>query len=93
MVIGVWESKPQIIKWEMLRFFRDKFKENVMRRPKLVCYGLKKLTQQDAEGLITGFSAQEVKRAVFYCGADKEPGPDGFNFRFIRTCSRMISWI
>ena len=62
MVNGVWESKPQIIKREVLRYFRDKFKENMMRRPKLLCYGLKKLTQQDTEGLITGFSAQEVMR-------------------------------
>jgi len=28
---------------------------------------------------------EEIKQAVWECGSDKSPGPDGFNFRFIKT--------
>ncbi|KAJ0576605.1 putative RNA-directed DNA polymerase [Helianthus annuus] len=30
------------------------------------------------------FSKQEIKEAVFDCGSNKAPGPDGFNFRFVK---------
>ncbi|XP_022030239.1 uncharacterized protein LOC110931140 [Helianthus annuus] len=64
---------------------KDNFKENMSRRPKLICYGLKKLTAHEADNIVSVFLTQEVKRALFDCGADKAPGPDGFNFRFIRS--------
>ncbi|XP_022014567.1 uncharacterized protein LOC110914058 [Helianthus annuus] len=83
-VNGRWETNPIIIKREVMGFFRYKFKESLCNRPKLVCYGLSTLNLVDAEGLVAEFSEQEIKRAVFDCGADKAPGPDGFNFRFIR---------
>ncbi|XP_021990884.1 uncharacterized protein LOC110887615 [Helianthus annuus] len=85
MVNGVWESKPEIVKREVLRFFRDKFKESMKSRPKLVCYGLKKVSQNDADSMLLEFSVQEVKEAVFDCGADKALSLDGFNYRFIKT--------
>ncbi|XP_076936463.1 uncharacterized protein LOC143603585 [Bidens hawaiensis] len=85
MVRGIWESKSNIIKREVLHFFSTKFKENSARRPKLLVYGLKRLQAEEAADLIKMFSVQEIKIAVFDCGADKAPGPDGFNFRFLRT--------
>ncbi|KHN27108.1 Transposon TX1 putative 149 kDa protein, partial [Glycine soja] len=36
------------------------------------------------EELIAPFSDQEIKEAVWSCGGDKCPGPDGFNFNFIK---------
>ncbi|GJX13973.1 hypothetical protein Tco_0205731, partial [Tanacetum coccineum] len=36
---------------------------------------------QDLERLVT---YEEVKRAVWDCGTDKSPGPDGFSFEFYR---------
>ncbi|KAL9999607.1 putative RNA-directed DNA polymerase [Helianthus debilis subsp. tardiflorus] len=83
-VNGAWETNPVVIKREVMRFFLDKFKENMVVRPRLVCYGIATLNQVDADLLVGEFSGQEIKRDVFDCGADKAPGPDGFNFRFIR---------
>ncbi|KAJ0440819.1 putative RNA-directed DNA polymerase [Helianthus annuus] len=34
--------------------------------------------------LVEPFSGAEIKEAVFECGADRAPGPDGMNFWFIR---------
>ncbi|XP_021996297.1 uncharacterized protein LOC110893498 [Helianthus annuus] len=85
LVRGVWVSKPEIVKTVVLRFFRSKFSENVVVRPKFICDGLKKIDNLEAERLIQQFTVPEIKDAMFGCGADKAPGPDGFNFRFIRS--------
>ena len=34
--------------------------------------------------MIAPFSDHEIKEAVWSCGGDKCPGPDGFNFNFIK---------
>ncbi|KAJ0797670.1 putative RNA-directed DNA polymerase [Helianthus annuus] len=85
MVNGVWETRPNFIKKEVLSFFRSsKFSEDLVDRPNLICYGLKFLGAEDAGFLIRPFSQEEIKDAAFGCGSDKAPGPDGFNFRFIK---------
>ena len=83
-VRGERVSKPSLIKREVLRFFRDRFKEDFKIRPGIVCSGLKRISEQDGLFLIEPFSKQEIKVAVFDCGSNKAPGPDGFNFRFVK---------
>jgi len=34
--------------------------------------------------LINVFDENEIKEAVWECGSNKSPGPDGFNFSFIK---------
>jgi len=36
--------------------------------------------------MVTSFTEEEVKGAVWQCEGSKSPGPDGFNFTFIRNC-------
>ena len=83
-VNGQWVTNPKEIKREVLRFFSRKFVEDMHDRPKLNCFGLKKLSVAEADLLISPFVEKEIKEAVFSCGGDKAPGPDGFNFRFIK---------
>ncbi|XP_021975246.1 uncharacterized protein LOC110870367 [Helianthus annuus] len=73
MIDGVWETRPSFI-----RFFRNKFSEDLIERSFLQCYGLKVLDAEDAGLLIWPFSEEEIKVAAFNCGSDKAPGPDGF---------------
>ncbi|KAJ0536200.1 putative RNA-directed DNA polymerase [Helianthus annuus] len=84
MIDGVWTTKPVLIKKEIMRFYRNAFKEKIKDRPKLICHNLKRLAIEEAASLVLPFSGEEIKSAVFECGADKAPGPDGFNFRFIK---------
>ncbi|XP_076930153.1 uncharacterized protein LOC143594820 [Bidens hawaiensis] len=51
---------------------------------KIECYGIKWLTEEDSQELVVQFSEKEIKEAVFDCGCDKAPGPNGFNFRFVK---------
>ncbi|KAJ0683719.1 putative RNA-directed DNA polymerase [Helianthus annuus] len=84
LICGDWVTKPALVKKEVLRFFRSHFKEQVPVWPTLVCDGLKKIKEQDGIELVATFSKQEIKDAVFGCGSNKAPGPDGFNFRFVK---------
>ena len=36
------------------------------------------------------FEEEEVRDAVWNCGIDKSPGPDGFNGLFYRTCWAVV---
>ncbi|XP_022041656.2 uncharacterized protein LOC110944302 [Helianthus annuus] len=83
-VNGVWISKPSFVKREVFSFFRNKFIEEMEERPYLECFDLKMLSDAEAESLVIPFSDKEIKEALFDCGSDKAPGPDGFNFRFIK---------
>jgi hypothetical protein len=49
-----------------------------------VCSELKRLSTTESEGLVMPFTMLEVKSAVWECGDDKAPGPDGYNFRFFK---------
>ncbi|KAI3824227.1 hypothetical protein L1987_05677 [Smallanthus sonchifolius] len=81
---GRWIAKPSLTKKEVFSFFRNKFLEDCEVRPFLECDNLKKISAAEAEGLEARFSKEEVKAAVFECGDDRAPGPDGFNFRFFK---------
>ena len=46
----------------------------------------KRISDEDNIWLVGRISEEEVKEAVWSCGSDKSPGPDGFNFGFIKLC-------
>nr|XP_043619830.1 uncharacterized protein LOC122591636 [Erigeron canadensis] len=79
-----WIDDPQEIKKEAAAYFSKKFREPLVKRPKLVCGDIKKLSNQEARDLIAPFKMEEIKRAVWDCGSNKALGPDGFYFAFIK---------
>ncbi|KAJ0754284.1 putative RNA-directed DNA polymerase [Helianthus annuus] len=83
-VDGNWVSKPSLVKKEVFKFFRAKFVEECEVRPRLQCAGINKLSDAEASNLESRFSKEEIKAAVFECGDDRAPGPDGVNFRFVK---------
>ncbi|KAI3794371.1 hypothetical protein L1987_37001 [Smallanthus sonchifolius] len=84
LIDGEWCSKPSKIKKEVFGFFRDKFKERIGSRPALFCDNFKKLSESSIDLLVSEFSKEEIKSAVFECGDERAPGPDGLNFKFIK---------
>lgn len=81
---GVWISNPDRIKDEVRSFFKKKFKEEHPIRPKLRSGLFKRLSAEQREILEVTFEFEEVKVAVWICGNNKAPGPDGFSFEFIK---------
>ncbi|GJS61786.1 RNA-directed DNA polymerase, eukaryota, reverse transcriptase zinc-binding domain protein [Tanacetum coccineum] len=43
------------------------------------------ISTDQSEFLERNFSRDEIKKAVWECGGDRAPGPDGFTFKFITT--------
>ncbi|KAJ0780408.1 putative RNA-directed DNA polymerase [Helianthus annuus] len=83
-VNGLWVSKPTLVKKEIYRFFKKKFEEDWVDRPRLVCADIKRISEVDADFLDARFSKEEIKRAIFDCGDDRAPGPDDISFRLIK---------
>nr|XP_043619855.1 uncharacterized protein LOC122591669 [Erigeron canadensis] len=81
---GHWFVDPPSIRQDALEFFTEKFTEPMQVRPQIVCQGLKTLSPVDANLLTAQFTLAEITKAVWDCGSDKAPGPDGFNFGFIK---------
>ncbi|XP_057452145.1 uncharacterized protein LOC130743952 [Lotus japonicus] len=45
---------------------------------------------RDNADLVAPFDKEEVRSAVWECGGDKSPGPDGFNFKFIHKFWQVV---
>lgn len=84
MIQGQWSTDPSAIKHFVAEFFRKKFDNQVDSKPPFTIPGIKKLTTDQAKELIVPFSMDEIKMAVWDCEGNKAPGPDGFNFCFIK---------
>jgi len=50
----------------------------------------KSIDQQQNQLLVGCFSEEEIKRAVWECGNEKSPGPDGLNFKFIKQFWQLL---
>ena len=84
LVDGVWKDEPAAVKEEVKRFFSRRFQEADYDRPKLDGIIFKTITSQQNDLLTERFQEEEIKRAVWSCGSDKSPGPDGLNLKFIK---------
>ena len=51
---------------------------------------LPSLGQSEKEALVARFSDAEITSAVWDCGGDKSPGPDGLNFNFIKQFWKIL---
>nr|KAJ0209879.1 hypothetical protein LSAT_V11C400177980 [Lactuca sativa] len=62
---------------------RSKFLKKWSPRPKLISNKLTTLNLNAKSQLEIPFTNKEIKCAIWACGNEKAPGPDGFTFRFI----------
>nr|CCA65974.1 hypothetical protein [Beta vulgaris subsp. vulgaris] len=83
-------EKPNQIKEEAVTFFKEIFTEEFTERPTLEGLQFNQLSQNQADSLIQPFSDEEIDYAVNSCASDKAPGPDGFNFKFIKNAWETI---
>ena len=78
------------MKEEIFRFFQQRYQEPELIRPKLNGVSFNSIDQQQNQMLVGCFSEDEIKRAVWECGNDKSPGPDGLNFKFIKQFWHLL---
>nr|GEV45261.1 nucleotide-binding alpha-beta plait domain-containing protein [Tanacetum cinerariifolium] len=82
MIDGVWNEKPIDVKREFLLHFRNMFDKPAEHRA-IIDFPFPRVLKIDQqEDLDRDVTREEIKRAVWDCGTDKSPGPDGFTFEF-----------
>ncbi|GJS35609.1 transposon TX1 uncharacterized [Tanacetum coccineum] len=84
-VNGIWLDDPDEIKREAADYFSSRFKEPLSSRPAFNSSSFRKLSDRYACFLESSITVFEIKEAVWGCAGSKDPGPDGFNFNFIKA--------
>ncbi|GJV89371.1 hypothetical protein Tco_1533309 [Tanacetum coccineum] len=84
MIDGSWCENPKNIKEEIFGYYKSIFTEGDKTRPYFKCERVAKLSEGDVETLEMAIEEKEIRDAVWGCGCDKAPGPDGFNFKYIK---------
>ncbi|GJZ62655.1 RNA-directed DNA polymerase, eukaryota, partial [Tanacetum coccineum] len=84
MVDGVWKDQPNDVKREFLNHFQERFDKPVERRVTIDMSYPRSISGEQRDELEREVTIEEIKTAVWNCGTDKSPGPDGFTFDFYR---------
>ncbi|GKV01045.1 hypothetical protein SLEP1_g13643 [Rubroshorea leprosula] len=87
---GEWIEDVGEVKELARNYFKGKFEEEKWSRPTLGDLQFKKISEADNKFLISKFSSEEIDEAVWGCNGTKSPGPDGFNFNFIKKVWPVI---
>jgi hypothetical protein len=83
-------EKPSEVSGEIVAFFRNHFAEPSWRRPQLDGVEFPSLSPIQLEGLVKPFSVEEVIGVVEDADGNKSPGPDGFNFAFLKGVWEVV---
>lgn len=88
---GEWTEDVNVVKSGVRDHFQNQFSgqrgHRPVMRPELFS---KKVSEDDNSMLIEPFTEIEVLEAINSCESSRSPGPDGFNFKFIKTCWEVI---
>ncbi|GKD18974.1 transposon TX1 uncharacterized [Tanacetum coccineum] len=84
-VNGIWCDSPDEIKHAALVHFSARFKESSLSRPTFNSSLFKRLSVCDACFLESSISLDKTKEAVWGCAGSKALGPDGLNFKFLKS--------
>ncbi|GJX89318.1 RNA-directed DNA polymerase, eukaryota [Tanacetum coccineum] len=91
LIEGDWIDKPYKVKNEFLNHFFNRFARSTGPNIVLESNMFKQLSSEQIADLECDVTYDEIKRAVWDCGTNKSPGPDGFTFDFIRTYWKIIN--
>ncbi|GJW17430.1 RNA-directed DNA polymerase, eukaryota, reverse transcriptase zinc-binding domain protein [Tanacetum coccineum] len=81
---GMWVDAPNAVKMEFFEHFKVRFGKPSNCGIKLERDFPNRISSDQNEFLESEVTNKEIKEAVWDCGIDKTPGPDGFTFGFFR---------
>ncbi|GKC63932.1 RNA-directed DNA polymerase, eukaryota, reverse transcriptase zinc-binding domain protein [Tanacetum coccineum] len=82
---GDWIEDPHCVKEEFYSHYSNRFNLADGLMPSLDGVMPNILSSGHRDYLERQFSNDEIKRAVWDCGGDRAPGPDGYTFKFFTT--------
>nr|GFB83274.1 RNA-directed DNA polymerase, eukaryota [Tanacetum cinerariifolium] len=89
-VNGDWHTEPSLVKDTFLDHFYNRFKQPSSARFKLSLPFSSRLSSDQVLDLDRNISSDEIRAAVWDCGENKSPGPDGYTFEFFRRSWNVI---
>jgi hypothetical protein len=81
----VWVETPSAIRQATVDYFKQKFSAELWCRPKLEGVAFPSLLEADNMWITRPFELAEIESVVKESDGNKSPGPDGFNFAFIKA--------
>jgi hypothetical protein len=82
---GVWVDSPSLLRQATVNFFKQQFCGERRLRPFLDGISFPTLSEEANASLTVLFSLEEMEEVVSDCDGSKSPGPDGFNFNFVKS--------
>jgi hypothetical protein len=82
---GGWTEEPALIRQEVVRFFKSQFHSSQWARPQPAGIQFPSLSAEENLMLIQPFFLEEIEDVINDCDGNKSPGPDGFNFNFVKA--------
>nr|GEY21172.1 RNA-directed DNA polymerase, eukaryota, reverse transcriptase zinc-binding domain protein [Tanacetum cinerariifolium] len=81
---------PLAVKTVFLKYFSTQFSSPIFPRICFVDQFTNRLSLEQQADLERNVSNEEIKSAVWDCGTNKSPGPDGFTFEFFRRYWKLL---
>ena len=79
-------KSPRMIKLEVRNFFKKLYTQKKIPEFQFQQNLVERISEVEAAELERMPTKEEIKNAVWDCESSKAPGPDGFNFNFIKRC-------
>jgi hypothetical protein len=78
------DSSVEIIE-EVLNYYKNHFSSTYWARPKLGRVFFPSVSEEDNHMFMAPFTLEEIEEVVLRSDGNKSPGPDGFNFAFVKS--------
>ncbi|WJX46909.1 hypothetical protein P8452_33654 [Trifolium repens] len=79
-----WLDSPNLIKEGVVTYFENHVSAPLRAKPKLNGVDFATISEEENAELISFFSMEEIEEVVRCSDGNKCPGPDGFNFAFVK---------
>lgn len=79
-----WVEEVSQLKEATHNHFMNLFNDQVWERPTLEGVDFNQISEEEGNMLTTEFTIKEIDAAVQNCNSNKSPGPNGYNFAFIK---------
>ncbi|GKE22508.1 RNA-directed DNA polymerase, eukaryota [Tanacetum coccineum] len=90
MVDGEWMDDPSRVKEEFHNYFATRFQDPGANRGNINFTFPNRLSLDQVSDLESPILRDEIRLAVWGCGEDKSPGPNGFTFEFFRKFWKVV---
>jgi len=85
-----WVVSPSDVRRKVVGYFTEHVEASTWERPKLDGVNFSKLSEAENVFLVAPFSLEEMEAVVRDSDGNKSPGPDGYNFAFVKEFWYLI---